>query len=407
MTERDKKILRDLAKRYLDICNTQEQQERRKRWRAHNSFKGDRPLIYVRAVAWHEMPQSVCQCEDGFARSYEDFFRYHLFWDTLNDDSIFEPWVTVNAVYKSAGWGVGAKVISPGVAGGACKFDYPIKELDDIDKLKFPKHEIDEERTEQNVQKLQDAIGDIITVNVDRGPAYRMWSADISTDLGHLRGIENFMVDMIDNPGWLHRLVSFMSEGILSVHEQAERANDWGLCNHQNQAMPYSEELDDPAPNHFGVKRSQLWGYMAAQEFALVSPSMHYEFLLQYQIQILSKFGLVAYGCCEDLTNKIDILRKIPNLRRIAVSPFADVAKCAEQIGKDYIISYRPSPADMVSYSFNEDRIRKILKRDLEILKHCHADITLKDVETVQKDPDRIRNWVILVRKIIDEVYGK
>ncbi len=90
--------------------------------------------------------QSVCQCEDPFARSYEDFFRYRLFWDTLNDDSIFEPWVTVNAEYKSAGWGVGPKVIRPNLIGGACKFDYPIKELDDIKKLRFPKHEIDEEK---------------------------------------------------------------------------------------------------------------------------------------------------------------------------------------------------------------------------------------------------------------------
>ncbi|GAI58840.1 unnamed protein product [marine sediment metagenome] len=49
------------------------------------------------------------------------------------------------------------------------------------------------------------------------------------------------------------------------------------------------------------------------------------------------KFGLVAYGCCEDLTYKVDMLRQIPNLRRIAVPPFADAAKCAEQIGRDYV----------------------------------------------------------------------
>ena len=55
----------------------------------------------------------------------------------------------------------------------------------------------------------------------------------------------------------------------------------------------------------------------------------------------------------EDLTNKIDMLRTIPNLRRIAVSPFANVRRCAEQIGTDYVMSYRPSPADMVSYGFN------------------------------------------------------
>jgi len=133
---------------------------------------------------------------------------------------------------------------------------------------------------------------------------------------------------------------------------------------------------------------------------------MHYEFLLQYQIPILSKFGLVAYGCCEDLTNKIDMVKKIPNLRRIAVSPFSDVAKCAEQIGRDYIMSYRPSPSDMVGYGLDKGQIRAILKQDLEASKDCHVDITLKDVETVQGDPDRIRNWVILTRQVIDEVYG-
>ncbi len=406
LTEKDKGILRDLAKRYLDACNKPEQQERRNLWRAQNSFKGDRPLIYIRAFAWHEMPQSACQCEDSFARGYENFFRHQLFWDSVNDDSIFEPWATVNAVYKSAGWGIGAKRISPNMSGGACKLDYPIKELDDIKKMRVPKHEIDEEKTAERVQQANDLLGDVITINLDREPAHRMWSADMSTDLGHLRGIENFMLDMSDNPEWLHQLVSFMSKAILDMHDQAELAGDWGLCAHQNQAMPYAEELEDPAPNHNGVKRSQLWGYMAAQEFALVSPAMHYEFLLQYQIPILSKFGLVAYGCCEDLTNKIDMVKKIPNLRRIAVSPFSDVAKCAEQIGRDYIMSYRPSPSDMVGYGLDKGQIRAILKQDLEASKDCHVDITLKDVETVQGDPDRIRNWVILTRQVIDEVYG-
>ena len=181
MTVKDKETLQDLAKRYLDICSTSEQQERRKRWRAHNSFRGDRPLIYVRAFAWHEMPQSSCLCEDSFARGYENFFRNRLFWDTFNDDSIFEPWVTLNATHKHGGWGIGARRISPGVSGGACKFDYPIKELDDIKKMKTPHHEIDEEKTAENAQRLHDVIGDIITINVDRGPAHRMWSADIST----------------------------------------------------------------------------------------------------------------------------------------------------------------------------------------------------------------------------------
>jgi hypothetical protein len=193
---------------------------------------------------------------------------------------------------------------------------------------------------------------------------------------------------------------------VAKTHDEAEQAGDWSLAEHQNQAMPYSEELRDPAANKFGVQREDLWCFMASQEFTAVSPAMQEEFLLRYQIPIMSHFGLVAYGCCEDLTNKIDILRKIPNLRRIAVSPFADVAKCAEQIGEEYVLSYRPSPADMVSYDYNPERIKSILRRDFKICRNSYIDITLKDVETVQGDPERMRKWVALTRDLIAEQWG-
>jgi hypothetical protein len=406
MNTNDIIILRELAKQYSEICTQPAQNEHRKLWRQHNSLKKTQPLIYVRAFAWKEMPQSKCLCENPFARKYEDFFRRHCFWNMFDDDSVFEPWITIQARHVCKGWGIAGQRIFSDEPGGSFKVDYPIKKLDDIEKLQTPWHEIDEAGTAEDFERLSDAIGDIITINVDRGPAYRMWTGDISTDLGYLRGIEHFMMDMLDNPKWLHRLVKFMSEGILKTHEEAETAGDWGLCAHQNQAMPYAEELEDPAANVNGVKREQLWGYMAAQELTAVSPTMHNEFMLQYQLPILKKFGLVAYGCCEDLTNKIDMLRQIPNLRRIAVSPFADTARCAEQIGQDYILSYRPSPADMVSYRFDQGRIRSILKQDLEPCRECHVDITLKDVETVEKDPERIKKWVTLTRQVIDEVFG-
>ena len=67
-----------------------------------------------------------------------------------------------------------------------------------------PHHEIDEKATLENATRLREAIGDITEVNVDRSPVYRFWGGDLSTDLGHLRGIENIMLDMLDNPKWLH-----------------------------------------------------------------------------------------------------------------------------------------------------------------------------------------------------------
>jgi len=404
MNSSDRNILRDLTKQYCEVCADPVQTERRDLWRRHNSLQPTRPLIYVRAFAWGEMPQAECFCQEPFFRGYENMLRQRLFWASLDDDSIFESWLTLPAVLKCYGWGVNVQRTHSDEAGGAYKTDCPLKTLDDIDKLRRPWHEVDEAATAAAYEKLAEAVGDIIGIDVDRAPAYRMWSGDLATDLGHLRGIENFMLDMLDNPQGLHRLVKFLADGVAKTHAEAEAAGDWALSAHQNQAMPYALELEDPAPNRRAIPRRQLWAYMAAQELTAVSPEMHDEFLLQYQLPILKQFGLVAYGCCEDLTRKIDILRQIPNLRRIAVSPFANVAKCAEQIGKDYVLSYRPSPADMVSYGFEPERIRSILQRDLAACRGCHVDITLKDVETVGRDSQRVRNWVKITRQISAEM---
>lgn len=398
-------ILRALAHEYMELYDEPVQEERRALWRAHNSLKPTRPLIYIRAFAWQEMPHSKCICNNPLLRYVENQLRYKLFWHSFNDDSIFEPWLILNAVYSCSGWGIEGERQYSDEPGGSFKIDYPIKEYDDIVKLQKPRHEIDEAATAENYEIISQAIGDIIPIVIDRGPAWRMWSADLSTSLGVLRGIEHFMLDMMDNPEWLHQIMSFMSDGVLHAHTSAEEKGDWRLCAHQNQSMPYAEELQDPSPDDKSVMRKDLWYFMAAQEFTAVSPAMHDEFLLQYQLPILQHFGLVAYGCCEDLTHKIDMLRRIPNLRRIAVSPFADVDKCAEQIQQDYVFSYRPSPAEMVSYNFDKDRIKKYLKRDFEKCKNCHVDITLKDVETVENDPDRIRKWVEITREVIDDIW--
>jgi hypothetical protein len=297
-----------------------------------------------------------------------------------------------------------AEGADPSPLSGTWKIDYPLKSLADVDLLRPPWHEVDEAATAERVARIRDAIGDLIEVDVDRAPFFVMWNGDIAQYLGLLRGIENFMLDMTDDPAGLRRLVGFLSDGILRTHDQAEALGDWGLTAHQNQAMPYAEELPDPAPNRGRMSRRRLWGYQAAQEFTGVSPAMHEEFLLQYQLPILERFGLVAYGCCEDLTRKIPMLRKIPNLRRVSVSPMADVAACAEQIGGDYLLSYRPSPSDMVGYSFDPDRVRGILREAFAACRGCHFDVTLKDVETVGRDPRRVREWLRITREEIERL---
>lgn len=408
MPQDDITILRDLARRYLDVCNKDVQQERRDLWRKHNSFQHPKPLIYVRAFAWSEMPESHCLCQDPFYRHYENDFRQSIFRDTFGDDFIFEPWATLRAstVMPPEGpWGLRYEWSERTEPTGSRVWDSPMKEPEDFAKMIPPHHVIDEEATQRRLAKLHDAIGDIITIDVDRGPHYRMWEGDISTVLAKLRGLDQIMWDMMDRPAWLHEVLTFMRDGILRTHEEAEAAGDWGLSAHQNQCMTYALELDDPEANSGPVTRDRLWYFAASQETTLVGPQLFNEFMFEYQKPIMAHFGLTAYGCCEDHTLRIPYLKALPNLRRISVALTADVAKCAEQIGNDYILSYRPSPTDMVGYDFSPERIRSILRKNLDYCQDLHADVTLKDVETVQGDATRVEKWVEITRAVIDEFW--
>lgn len=404
----DIRVLRDLAKQVAEIAAKDIQDQRRDLWRRHNSLQRTRPPIYVRwSACWQEvLPPDKLRCQDPFFRNYERAFRESILQDRLGDDYIIEPWVTVQATYATPTgprrWGPEIRHIPSPEKRGAWKFDPALKTEADFDKMLGPRHVIDEAASARNLAKLQAAVGDILEVALDRGTHYRHWAADISTDLAQLRGLEQFMLDMMDRPAWLHKLLAFMRDGILRAQAQAEEAGDWRLCHHVNQAMPYAQELPDPAANGTPVKRSRLWVFMASQETTLVSPAMFEEFMLQYQIPIMEKFGLAAYGCCEDLTRKIGCLRKIPNLRRIAVTPWADVRYCAEQIQQDYVMSWRPSPAEMICRGFDPDRVRRLTREGLEAAKGCHVDITLKDVETINGNFDNLIEWTRIVRNIVE-----
>lgn len=411
MDKKELKIVRDLARSYSEIAAKPVQKERRKLWSAHYGKKPTRPLVTLRFGMWNKWCRDYfsddrMECRDPYLRGLERAFKQWIFLDETGDDSILEPWYPFPAAVDGKWeelWGVKEGHENAPVDGGAWKFDPPIKEWSEVSKLKATPHRVDEARTKRELDKLHSVIGDIIEIDVQRTPCYIGFNSDISTDLAKLRGLEQLMLDMYENPEELHKLLEFMRDGILANNKDAEEAGHYSLTSATNQAMPYADDLEWRMPNSGPRTRSQIWGFCAAQEFTLISPEFHEEFLLQYQIPIYEKFGLLHYGCCENLTRKIDVLRKLKNLRSIAVTPTADLKECVEQIGKDYIVSWRPNPTDMVCTGWDEARIRRIMKEGFELCRDSYMHISLKDIETVQGDPDRLRRWVQIVREEMDK----
>jgi hypothetical protein len=410
---REARLLRELAKQVQAISAADKYDLRRDLWRRHNSLdQSVQPLVNTRYYnCWQEIfPDSRLTCADPELRGYERFLRQMIFQDSLGDDSIIEPWITVSAVHKGPcgrmRWGLDLMQTSD-IVPGTFHYSPVIRAPEDISVLQTPFHLIDEARTSEKAAKLSSILEDILPVHVDRSPVLLNYTGDISTDLGLLLGLENLMYDVFDHPEWLHALLRFMRDSILKLHSEAEAAADWNLGSGYNQSMPYSCELPDPGEHVFGVKRNQLWAYMSSQEFTAISPEMFNEFLFEYQKPILEHFGLVSYGCCENLTGKIKYLRRLPNLRRISVTPWADLRSCAEQIGQDYVISWRPSPAEMI-LDFDEERVRKILRRSFDVLdeNHCLYDVALKDIETIQGNPAVLKRWTGVAKEEISSRIG-
>ncbi|MCL1910038.1 MAG: hypothetical protein FWG05_03780, partial [Kiritimatiellaeota bacterium] len=244
-------------------------------------------------------------------------------------------------------------------------------------------------------------IGDLIEIDVRRSPVYIGFNGDISTRVARLRGLEQLMVDMYESPDELRGLMAFMRDGILANQKQAEDAGHFSLTLAENQQMPYARGLEPLKANSGPRKRGDIWGFCSAQEYTLISPEFHDEFLFQYQLPIMEHYGLTHYGCCEDLGEKMSMLRQLKNLRSIAVAPRTDVRRCAEQIQGDYAMSWRPNPTDMVCCGYNEEKIEGIVRKAMDDSAGCVRHIHLKDVETLEGDTTRMKRWVRKVRECV------
>ncbi|NQU10333.1 hypothetical protein HQ590_06065, partial [bacterium] len=95
----DRRVLSELAKRYLDVCHTEQNNEKRELWRQHNSLKPTRPLfIALTQTHFAEDPEaSKLTCADAFLQLFERVLKFRIYHAACNDDTVFEPWLVHGA----------------------------------------------------------------------------------------------------------------------------------------------------------------------------------------------------------------------------------------------------------------------------------------------------------------------
>jgi len=404
MNKKEISFTRDLAKRYMEALSQQQSGKTKDLWRKLHNCKMDRPMIYVWAILFTDELEEIAQpfCQDPLLLEIEKRLQIDLYHFSIGDDYLLEPYINTYAEHTSmenGPWGVLRKIVES--KGGAYKAyaEAPVKSFDDLSIINPPGHFIDEKKTAEKLSRLQDVLGDILEVQIIRSPHY---DGNFPSRMPDMRGLSQVMMDMVDNPEGLHRMLLKMQTAAINAMDKADAAGDYTSTDSFIQSCSYCDYALDPYPIK-KANRKDLWCYAQAQELTLVSPSMHKEFALDYQKPIMEKFAASAYGCCEDLTHKIDMLRKIKNLKQISIAPAANLEKCAEQIRSDYVISWRPNPTDQVCVEFDPPRIRRLIREGCDILNKygCHYEINLKDVVSIQRERGRMKEWVEIVRSII------
>jgi len=405
---RDKEVLQTLAQRVAEIAALPEQQKKIAHWKALNALCPNRPLVCIDQIPWHEMDvdgELTLQTQDAFCRSVETQLRRTLYrWKHMRADMVVEPVLQFSKTIHGTDFGLQKQekkaITDPDNDVVSHYYLDQLQTEEDIKKIRCGEVALDAEATARTESMARELFDGILETEMQGAlPNFPAWD-----QIAQWRGVEALLWDLADRPDFTHRLMAHLTEVYLRQLDQLEEK---GLLGHTQRSIhctgAYTDELPAPGFDPQKPRAKDLWTYGMAQIFSSVSPAMHSEFDIDYAKHWYTRFGLGYYGCCEPLHEKIDLVRQLPNVRKISMSPWVDIERGAEQIGADYVFSRKPSPALLAPTNWDPLEVEKDLRSTLESCQrhNCPLEFILKDISTVCYQPQRLWHWADIAMDIV------
>ncbi len=403
LDQMDVDVLRSLAHQWAGIATLPVHKEKAVLWQKLNDLESVRPMVWINEIPWHEMnfnDELTLRCKNPWARSQEDLMRKTIYqWKHMPGDMILNPWLDCPLSIHSTDFGILEDV---DLAFTDSKndvvsrhFNIQIRDMDDLDKIKMPVVTHNQKATEKRFQVMNEVFGGIIPVR-KLGQTH-IWFTPWDY-LIRWWGVQEAMLDLLLRPDMVHAFYEKMVQAWMIELDQFENQNLLSLdCNNTrigSGGYGYTNKLPGEPFQEGNVKPYNMWGCSNAQIFSDVSPEMHWEFAIEHDLKWLERWKLTYYGCCEPLAGKSHILKRLPNLRKVSCSPWNDTRKAIDELGSDYVISRKPSPAIFIGKQFDEDQARKEIRDFLTQTEgQCHVELIMKDISTVQYDPKRLWRW--------------
>ena len=407
MLQKDQYIVRELAKRYMELALSEKQKKAYDRMQATNDLKLVRPPVLMDEIPWYQMDiggELVCRCEEERAREAEAFLRRALYREKyFCCDALAEPFWRVRMAYDSTGNGLQRReeILRTDAFNNIVSHRLmdALEDEETLEKAHAPQFTLRPDVDAENMDYYTRLFGDAMPVRL-AGPGYDYF---MPWDLiSFLRGVEPIYTDVYDRPDYLHRLMrKFCDDEIARL--------DFLEANMPIDTREYDLHCTPGMVSGLGQTGwKATWFRGAAQLFSSVSPAVFKEFEIDYVKPIAERFGYTYYGCCEPLHDRLHAVKSIKNLRKIGVSPWADIEASAEQIGGSYVYARKPNPAH-VAVNTDEAVVRKEIEDTVKVcIKYgCPCEFVLKDISTVSGRPDNLIRWARTVKEVLDKYYGE
>lgn len=401
ISQKDRAILRELARQQMELAQSARNQELYRLWRTTGGKRQERPMIRIELGTFeHEILPGLMQCEGEFARQMERQIRKPMVNFTMfEDDELVPDYYGVSVGYSFTPFGLPVKRQETGGVG-----HHFIPYLHDLEEdehlLGKSVWTIHEAEAAEHERIAQEVFGDIL-------PVKRMSNAAYCTpmqDIVHIMNMDDMYMAMYDDEERYIRVMDRLCDDYLELFREMEQkgylysaARMQHLC---QGTYCFTDELPDGKPN---AKLTDCWLYMDAQEAAGISPAMYEELVFPSYKRVMDHFGLVSYGCCE-ATHPFweSCLKEQGNLRKVSISPWCDEKFMGEVLQNTGITYLRKPPATILGMedpNLDEDAARACFRKTAEAIKGCKAEIIQRDVYQTGGNPEKVRRYVQIARE--------
>lgn len=409
IAQKDKEILRTLASNYMEIATLPIQREKMELWKALNRGDMQRPMVVLDQLPWHELNNEgalTCLAQNSFCRELEWELRSTIYkWTHFPVDMVVEPFITIPKSINNTGYGIGTdeETLQTDETGGIVSHRYSnqIKTEEDIDKIKDMVISHNEDTSRIFMEQAQDIFGGIAPLRQSGGLQFHLGVWDT---LSMLMGVENIYYDLVDRPDFIHKVMERITD---SVIEGIEQTNKLKVYNDNANVCHCSYVYSDELLPDFGAGKGPLsqnsWAFGLAQLFTSVSPAVTEEFEIPYISRMAEYFGAIYYGCCDRLDDRLDLVKRIPHIRKVSCSPWSNRDIFAEKIGPELVMSNKPTPALVAGDSFEPEAVRQDLELTMAAAKRnkVNLEFILKDISTVKYKPERLTEWANIAMDVV------